>query len=272
MELADYLERIGFRADPQPEYKVLCDLLAAHVCSIPFENIDVQLGRKLTTDITAAYEKIVGHGRGGWCYEQNGLFGWALMQTGFDVTRVAASVMKHVCGDVASSNHLCLLVNCRDSPKTYLVDAGFGGSMLEPIEFKESEVFQEPFRLGLRRLDNGSWRFWENAGDGEFSFDFLPEPADEAAMSKRCDFLQTDPSSGFVKNLVAQKRSRYGHVSLRGRVYSTARKEGIETRLINSAGELVSTLASRFNLDIPEAADLWPRIVARHSEVQREQS
>ena len=54
--------------------------------AVPFENIDIQLGRSLTISVEDAFEKIVERGRGGWCYEQNGLFGWALSEIGFDVT------------------------------------------------------------------------------------------------------------------------------------------------------------------------------------------
>jgi N-hydroxyarylamine O-acetyltransferase len=91
MHLLSYLERVGFRHTPRVDITTLQDLLRAHVCSVPFENLDVQLGRPLTTDVDDAYRKIVIDRRGGWCYEQNGLFGWALQQIGFEVTRVAAA-------------------------------------------------------------------------------------------------------------------------------------------------------------------------------------
>jgi N-hydroxyarylamine O-acetyltransferase len=33
--------------------------------------------RPITLDESALFEKIVDEGRGGFCYEQNGLFAWA---------------------------------------------------------------------------------------------------------------------------------------------------------------------------------------------------
>ena len=114
MRLADYLDRIAYPGEPRPVLADLTALLRAHVFSIPFENLDVQLGRRLTTGIVPAYEKIVTRQRGGWCYEQNGLFGWALATIGFDVTRVAASVMRAERGEVSHDNHLTLLVRCED--------------------------------------------------------------------------------------------------------------------------------------------------------------
>lgn len=268
--LPDYLRRISYDGELAPSLNVLEALLAHHVQSVPFENLDVQLGAKLTTDPAAAFEKIVAGQRGGWCYEQNGLFGWALTEIGFDVTRVAAAVMRIERGDIANANHLCLLVRPVDSTQTYLVDVGFGGSMFAPIPLAETNHQQVPFHIGLRKTDDGHWRFWEDLGKGEFSFDFRVETADEDALSDKCEFLQTDPSSGFVQNLVAQLRLPDQHKTLRGRIFSLATSNGIDTRVLDSANELLVVLRDEFFLDVPAAGELWPRIEERHAELMRE--
>jgi N-hydroxyarylamine O-acetyltransferase len=264
MNLSSYLARIGFRRAPRPDIATLRMLQRAHTLSVPFENLDVQLGRRVTTDVRDAYEKIVLRRRGGWCYEQNGLFGWALSEIGFEVTRVAAAVMRAKRGDVSEANHLALLVRTPDTDVTWLADAGFGGSLLEPIRLEERVHSHDPFRLGLRRLDDAHWQFWEDAGDGEFSYDFRPEPASEAALARRCDFLQADPESGFVLNLVAQVRTPRRHTTLRGRVLTHRDAGGERIHTLGSPDELVRTLAGIFGLDVPEAADCWPRILERH--------
>lgn len=264
MRLQHYLDRIAYRGDTRPEFAVLSALQRSHVCAVPFENLDVQFGRPLTIGVEEAYEKIVVNGRGGWCYTQNGLFGWALAEIGFDVERVAASVMLHERGAVAIANHLCLQVSCPGSGEKYLVDVGFGGSMIEPIRLTEAEHRHPPFRLGLKRLDRDYWRFWEDLGKGEFSYDFIAEPASETALAKKCEFMQSDPASGFVLNLVVQLRSPQQHKSLRGRVFTTATPAGVQSTILDSADALVTTLANHFRLDVPEAAELWPRVAARH--------
>lgn len=267
MRLPDYLNRIAFGGEIAPTRDVLEQLLTHHVQRIPFENVDVQLGRPLTTEPADAYDKIVNRQRGGWCYEQNGLFGWALSEAGFGVTRVAAAVMRADRGDIATANHLCLLVKCEDSDSQFLVDVGFGGSMFAPIELEESAHEQSPFRLGLRRTSDGHWQFWEDIGKGEFHFDFQPVPADEEALARKCDFLQTSPESSFVQSLVAQLRLPDSHKTLRGKVYSHATANGVETRTVESPQELVAVLRDHFRLDVPEVADFWPRIEARHQEL-----
>lgn len=270
MRLDDYFARIAYSGSSRPTTEVLTRLLEAHVLHVPFENLDVQLGRPISTDPAAAYDKIVTRRRGGWCYEQNGLFGWALSEIGFGVTRVAAAVLRDERGAAANSSHLCLLVDSADHSDPWLVDVGFGGSMLTPIELRAATHRQAPFRIGLRRTSDGYWRFWEDLGDGEFSYDFVPESADEPALATKCADLQTRPDSGFVQNLVAQIRSPTAHTTLRGKVLRRASDDGIETRNIGSPGELVTVLRDTFTLYVPEVAELWPRIERRHEEVMQQ--
>ncbi len=267
MRLDDYLLRIGFDGDPAADLPTLQGVLRSHALSVPFENLDVQWGRPVTTSIEDAFVKIVGDRRGGWCYEQNGLFGWALSEMGFEVTRLAAAVMRQERGEVATANHLCLSVRIPGSPTAYLADVGFGGSLVEPIELEEGDHAQPPYRLGLQQLEGGFWRFWEDHGEGPFSFDFQAEAGDERALQGKCELLQTDPSSQFVQNCVVQRRLPDRHRSLRGRVLTTLAAGGEESRVLDSAEEFVTVLATEFGLDLPEAADLWPRILARHEQL-----
>lgn len=263
--LEAYFERIRYDGDVKPTLETLRALQRQHVLNVPFENLDVQLGRPLTTDPEAALDKIVFRGRGGWCYEQNGLFGWVLSKLGFSVTRVAAAVMRLDRGPVSSANHLCLIVGIPEqSGRRYLADVGFGGSLIHPLPLTETDDVQAPFRVGLRRLHDGHWQFWENDGGGEFSYDFLAGPGDERDLADRCDYLQNDPASGFVLNLVAQRRTPDEHKTLRGRVYTVRGTSGKKETVVPSPDALVEILGHDFGLHVPEVSDLWPRIVERH--------
>lgn len=267
MNLKKYLQRIAWSGPVSPTLDTLGGLLRAHNHHVPFENLDVQLGKPLTTSVSDAYDKIVRSRRGGWCYEQNGLLGWALGQIGFEVRRIAASVMRAERGADSHANHLTLLVNLPDDNSRWLVDAGFGGSLLHPIPLEEGIYSHAPFNLGLRRLDDGHWQFWENLGEGDFSFDFEDRPADENAMSDRCHYLQTNEESGFVQNFVCQIRLPDVHLALRGRVLFVSTRDGRTMRTLQSADELVSTLKDEFKLGVPEVAGLWARICARHEQI-----
>ena len=69
LQLGAYLDRIGYDGALAPDLATLTALHRHHLLAIPYENLDVQLGRELTLDIDAIYEKIVRRRRGGWCYE-----------------------------------------------------------------------------------------------------------------------------------------------------------------------------------------------------------
>lgn len=265
LKLQDYLQRIEYGGDIQPSPDVLATLLRCHVLTIPFENLDIQIGVPVTNNIESAFDKIVRRERGGWCYEQNGVFGWALSEIGFDVTRVAAAVRRNEPDASGPANHLCLLVRIPDDPRsTYLADVGFGGSMIEPIPLATASHKQTPFEIELRQLEDGHWQFSEESAANRMSYDFLAEPGDESAMSRKCNQLQTDPSSSFVLNLVVQKRTPDSHVTLRGSVLTTISTAGKETRTLESREELLQILRNVFRLDVPGTGDLWDRIVARH--------
>jgi N-hydroxyarylamine O-acetyltransferase len=261
VQLAAYLDRIRFRGPVRPDLPTLRALHRAHQHTVPFENLDVQLRRPVVLDIEANFDKIVARRRGGWCYEMNGVMGWALREIGFDVTRLSAGVMRERFGDSRNGNHLCLMVKL-DQP--WLVDVGFGGSLAEPLPMQATEREDRPYQLRMTEAPDGYWRFSEVAHSDPFSFDFRAAPADEALLAERCRYLQSDAASPFVQNLVVQRRTADTHVSLRGRVLSVIHSSHIDKVLLDSADEFIATLRGRFDLDVPEAAGLWPDICARH--------
>ncbi|MEQ8179879.1 MAG: arylamine N-acetyltransferase [Amphiplicatus sp.] len=264
MKLETYFKRIGYAGPFRPDLETLAAVMRAHLFAIPFENLDVQLARPISLEPERIFDKLVERRRGGWCYEQNGLLGMALREIGFDVTRLAGGVMRDQRGDVALGNHLCLLVKLN---RPYLVDVGFGGSLLAPIPFETADHDQAPFKLRLFEMGDGYWRFEERADGEPFSYDVAAAPADESLLAKTCVFLQTNPSSPFVQNLVAQKRDGERHLTLRGRVLKDLGADGATKRLIETPDQLVSVLAGRFGIDLPEAASLWPAIVERHEKL-----
>ena len=265
MDLAAYLDRIGFQGEARPDLATLRAVHRAHLLAIPYENLDVQLGRPLTTDPAAAFDKIVTRRRGGWCYEMNGLFGWALSEVGFSVTRMAGAVLRCDRGDAAVGNHLILRVDLDDGP--WLADVGFGDGPSEPYAIAVGG-FRHDFRdFRLEDQTGGWWRLHNFEGGATPSFDFRAAPAGEDRLAEVCAWLQSAPDSPFVQNVVCQRLREDAVLQLRGRVLRTVTSGGVETRTIWSAEEFVAVLRDSFDLDMPEAASLWPRICARHEVV-----
>lgn len=262
MRLDAYLDRIGFIGDARPDAVTLRRVHRAHVEAIPYENLDVQFKHPLTLSIAGAYDKIVGRRRGGWCYEMNGLLGWALEEIGFDVTRLAGAVHRETLGDAVIGNHLVLLVRIDGAP--WLADAGYGDGLIEPTPLREGPFCVGPFACALERAADGWWRYRNDPRGGAPSFDFHEDMRDENLLEERCRFLQSDPNSVFVQSAVLQRWRNDRHYCLRGRVIAVIDDAEKQARLLADADEYVVLLKEFFGLDLPEAKSLWPAILARH--------
>ena len=88
-----YFQRIDWSGSRDPTLETLAGLIAAHTAHIPFENLDVLLGRTVCLDLESLQEKIVGGRRGGYCFEHAALFAAVLEALGFQVARHAARVV-----------------------------------------------------------------------------------------------------------------------------------------------------------------------------------
>lgn len=270
MNLDAYLKRIAYDGPLRRDVATLKALHRAHLRAIPYENLDVQFGRKVTPDPAAAFEKIVTRKRGGWCYEMNGLFGWVLRELGFTVTRSAGAVLRNERGDEAIGNHLVLKVELAEG--VMLADVGFGDGPIDPIAIVAGPFVSHGFGFGLMQQADGWWRLHNHKGGGADSFDFNLAPADEALLSARCQWLQTAPDSPFVQNAVLQRHIAEGLWQMRGRVLRKTTPAGQTDYLIENAREYTGVLAEAFSLHLPEAADLWPKICARHEQLATERA
>lgn len=265
MDLAAYLDRIGYRGRPEPTVECLRQLFSCQALNVPYENLDVQLGVPIDhLDMERIFDKVVARRRGGWCYELNGLLGWALSQIGFDVTRAVGGVLREVRGDSALGNHLIVLVRL---DRLYLVDHGLGDGMRAPLPMEPGSHPQGALTFGLERLPDGYWRYRSHAFGYPPSFDFLPVAADEALLAERCGFLQTAPESGFVQNLICQIMEPEAVTCLTGRVLRRKSAGGTTKVLLASQEEMAGVLDRRFGIRDVDVSVLWPRVVARHEAV-----
>ncbi|MEM7017461.1 MAG: arylamine N-acetyltransferase [Pseudomonadota bacterium] len=267
MNLQAYLDRIHFEGTPHVDVETLKRVHRQHLLQIPYENLDVQLENKSDISVEKAYDKIVGRGRGGWCYEMNGLLGWALGEIGFDMMRMTGGVMREMAGDTVLGNHLVLSTQLDGI--TWLVDVGFGDGQLEPTPLVPGEFSQGFLDFRLEHMDDGFWRFHNHPYGGAKSFDFRYEPTDETSLMKQCQWLQSAPESMFVQNLVCQ-RFRPEHITvLKGRSLAKVSASGQTKTLLESVEAFEKTLSDKFNLSFErEQIDrLWTRVLARHEEL-----
>src|SRR6266511_3875640 len=128
-DLAAYLGRIGLTRPLAADLESLAAIQWAHVTHIPFENLDILLGRGIAIDLPSVVAKLVRGGRGGYCFEHNALLAAVLEELGYGVTRLAARVRWMATGPTPRT-HMLLGVDVPPGPNAerYLVDVGFGGT------------------------------------------------------------------------------------------------------------------------------------------------
>lgn len=139
----DYFARIGFDGEARADVATLTQLRLLHTCHIPFENLDVLLDRPILLDDAHLQEKLVIAQRGGYCYEQNGVFTRALRELGFAVQDLGARVVIANPAEMPPRTHRLSLITLDD--KQWLADVGFGGQTLStPVEFLPDTLLHTP--------------------------------------------------------------------------------------------------------------------------------
>src|SRR5205823_1875252 len=81
-------------------------------------------------DDQSLFRKVVENGRGGFCYELNGLFAALVRSLGFRVDMLAAEVANENGEFGPELAHMTLMVSLE---QRYLADVGFGDSFREPL-------------------------------------------------------------------------------------------------------------------------------------------
>ncbi len=260
MNLEQYLERIKYTGSLEVNLETLVGVHRHHLLQIPYENLDIHLGRTVPLDPARAFEKMVLEKRGGWCYEMNGLLAWALRELGFEVQYLACAVG----ATNASANHLALKINLEQA---YLADAGFGNGLLDPIALSPG-IYTQQSRAFRLEQHGEHWTFQipsiSAAAVGN-SFDFTLEPQELLNFQDRCTYLQTSIESGFVRVVVCHRMTETGVQSLRGAVLQTI-SNGIQTsRTLESHDEYDTVLHEIFDLQV-ETGALWSKVWSSHLE------
>ncbi|HVA28016.1 MAG TPA: arylamine N-acetyltransferase [Candidatus Baltobacteraceae bacterium] len=263
-KLHRYLRRVGYGGPLSPTRQTLHNLHRAHLFAIPFENIDVQMGIRPSFDLDVVFDKIVERGRGGWCYEMNGIFAWALRELGFSVDLVGAAVGREKFGSASLMNHLALIVHL-DLP--YLADVGFGNGMLLPAPLREGTFSDGRFEFRLKR-EGDWWRFYNHRHNGS-TYDFTERPYEYADFESKGRLLASTAESPFVRNLVVGKLTEDGMTFLANAAFLRFTGNEIAEETAPNGVELQRILRKYFDLDVDPIDGLWNRVASQQRDATK---
>ncbi|MFJ9884696.1 arylamine N-acetyltransferase [Streptomyces sp. NPDC091287] len=189
---------------------------------VPYENLDIQLGRPVSLDPDALFDKLIRRRRGGYCYEQNAGLAMLLRLAGFEVSMVEGGVMRQARGDAMWGNHHALIIDL--DGRQWVADAGIGDGFIEPLHLREGPQTQGRFTFRLERLASDTWRFHHHPGATIVSYDFRLQPREPADFAARSHDLSTSPESPYVTTLIPHgPLPGTPRCCCRGRCGSTAR-------------------------------------------------
>jgi N-hydroxyarylamine O-acetyltransferase len=267
-ELDRYFARIDYRGSREPSLPVLHALTAAHTQHIPFENLDVLLGRRMELGFDALFDKLVRRGRGGYCFEQNGLFLEVLTTLGFDVTPLSARVRLERSRDfIPARTHLCLRVMLDGAP--WLTDVGVGGASLTSAIRLEPDIEQATAHEA-RRIVHEEGRYfhqWRLGADWHDVYEFTGEAMPPIDREVGHWYTSTHPASHFKDRLIAARAAEHGRrYTLLNDTFKLRERDGhASQQRIESPEQLLALLDEHFGLHFdagtrfgPSEAP-WPR-------------
>jgi N-hydroxyarylamine O-acetyltransferase len=215
--IAAHLARIGWAGPVGPTAATLHALHEAHLLAVPFENLDIALGREIVLDLDRLFDKIVVRRRGGFCYELNGIFASLLRGLGFDLDLLSARVANQALILGPDFDHLALLVRCEG--KRWLADVGFGESFRTPLDLDDPSPQRGGDPLGRAwsvRDDGDELALVQHETDGasRTSYMFTLAPRVFADYAPMCVYQQTSPESHFTQRRICSRATAGGRVSL----------------------------------------------------------
>ena len=252
IDLEAYFARIGYAGPRTASLETLGALHALHPAAIPFENLDVLLGRRVRLDMSAVERKLIAEKRGGYCFEQNGFFAQVLRKLGFQVTGLAARVVFGQAPDMIRRSHMLLKVDLPEGP--YVADVGFGGrAPSAPLRLDVSGEQMTPHG-GFRLARSGDVFDQQTRIEGvwETLYRFSLEEQSRQDYEMANWYICTHPESEFTVRLMAARLPPGRRLGLMNNQFSIHYADRTsERRSLASAEEIAQVLETDFAIALP---------------------
>lgn len=252
LNLRAYVDRIGYSGPWQPTPERLTALVKRHMAAIPFETIDVLLGRGVDLAPAAIDRKILTNRRGGYCFEHASLMRRALQAVGFSVTQYLARVKVHEQpGDPAQpATHTLLKVAA--GGRFWLVDVGFGGFMPnEPLAWQPSTPQRTDFGT-FRLTETRDGYLLESLYENQWSplYEILDFHWRHADFKVANHYTASHPDSHFRNVLTVARTECQSRTTLVSNRLKCVARDGSREQFTLDAAALADTLATVFGLPV----------------------
>jgi N-hydroxyarylamine O-acetyltransferase len=256
VDLDAYFARIAWSGSTRPDYETLAGVLSAHMSRVPFENIDVLLGRPVRLDLHGLQSKLVQAHRGGYCFEQATLFAAVLEQLGFAPRRHTARVVVYLPRHESPRTHMVLTVPLPEG--TFVVDPGFGAlAPRVPVRLVDSAPLRSSPDLHWMARDRREWVLRTAVGEKVVDCWVSPLEVDNLVDFELGNhYTATHPMSPFVNRLTLRALTPTGRVTVMNRDVTVWDGGASQSSQLADRAALRALLAEHFGFDLPEVENL----------------
>ncbi|TDW17222.1 arylamine N-acetyltransferase family protein [Kribbella kalugense] len=275
MDTTAFLQRIGFDGyDGPPRLEALTRLHEAFVDQVPYETVQYQLTPGGPLEPEDAAKRIIAREAGGYCFQLNGTFALLLTELGYRVEMHRGGVQTlSRPGDIDGS-HMVLTVSglIEDPDRVWLVDAGLGDGLRQPMPLEAGVSEQYPFTLRLRPSEKtDGWRLDHDPRANLIGMDFESAVVGLDAFAAQHAYLSADPTSPFVRVASAFRRTPKSIVVLRSVGLSETFADRVDNTLLENPTDYFTALADVFRLPLPhytqsDRDQLWRRVWSQYED------
>ena len=245
-----YLERIGYDGAAEPTKETLFALQRLHLLRVPYENMDILAGKRLSLSIDDLFHKVVTRGRGGYCFEVNALFGWLLAQMGYHVDSYFGRFVRGE-PQIPMRRHHVLVA--RVGEERFVCDVGVGIAIArEPLLLAEGiEQTQDFGSYKLERDEVLGWVIYSREkGEWEWLYSFTEEPQLPVDFVQPTFFCEYAPESIFNKSPMIAIRTPDGRKTIDDHTFKHFSPAGVEVTELQDEAALSEALNVHFGIII----------------------
>lgn len=260
--IQEYLRRIHVTKQITPNEESLNELIFAHQCYIPYENIDVYSGRaEISLEVNHLFQKLVVRNRGGYCFELNGLFHYLLIGLEFRTYPCFCRVQKGALNPnpIRHQGNIVLL-----NGEHWYTDVGYGTALC-PGSLKIKE--------GIRQRLRNDIYWFEKYNDFWYRLMHIPEDLilEDGSILKgqeQCELLisiaavepfdfetyneitSKSPDSPFKRHRRAHLLTKEGSIAFMDQEFSEQKNGYKVIQMIQDEEEEKNILKDRFGIEI----------------------
>jgi N-hydroxyarylamine O-acetyltransferase len=276
-----FLRRIGLSEyDGPPRLEGLSRLHEAYVDQVPYESVQFQLEPGGPLEPEESAKRIIARETGGYCFQLNGCLALLLTELGYRVTMHRGGAQTPTRPGDVDASHMVLTV-CglvEDPDRVWLVDAGLGETLVQPLPLEEGSTYQEPFDLRLRPSEKvDGWRLDHDPRANLIGMDFESAAVGLDAFAAQHANLSVNPASPFRRLASAFRRKPKSVVVLRSVGRTETFADRIDSSIIETPTDYFATLADEFHLPLPHLDrthrdHLWRRVWSQYEDFLAKQS